>query len=368
MKQRISGKNVYSVAMAFIGYCIGAAFATGQEVLQYFSSHGLLGIAGVAISCVLYIYMCTSFLLAGLDIPSGDGNEVFRYYAGDKVGRLFEAYTILLLYTMLVIMLAGAGAVFAQYYGLDPFWGRLTMAVLVLLSVIFGLHRLVTILAPLGALVIIGCMAVALIGFLKNAGQLQYAQAYVESTDMFKMSESFWFSGILHATLMVVLLAVFNTSLGTTINNKREAYLGGLLGGGAFGVGMLLVVLAELAHIEHVAFSDVPMLYIATQLGIPAIAPFFSIVLLAGIFTTTAPLLWSTCIRFAEDKTPRFRLLALVLSAVGLFASFMPFQKVVNLVFPTVGYVGVVFMAFMIVKQIRLLRESKEPDAERRID
>jgi len=330
MKQRISGKTVYSVAMAFIGYCIGAAFATGQEVLQYFSSHGFLGIAGVAISCVLYIYMCTSFLLAGLDIPSGDGNEVFRYYAGDKVGRLFEAYTILLLYTMLVIMLAGSGAVFAQYYGLDPFWGRLTMAVLVLLSVIFGLHRLVTILAPLGALVIIGCMAVAFIGFLKNAGQLQYAQAYVESTDMFKMSESFWFSGILHATLMVVL--------------------------------------AELAHIEHVAFSDVPMLYIATQLGIPAIAPFFSIVLLAGIFTTTAPLLWSICIRFAEDKTPRFRLLALALSAVGLFASFMPFQKVVNLVFPTVGYVGVVFMAFMIVKQIRLLRESKEPDAERRID
>ena len=83
---------------------------------------------------------------------------------------------------------------------------------------------------------------------------------------MLKMSDSVWFSGVLHATLMVVLLGVFNTSLGTTIDNKKEAWVGGLIGGGAFGIGMLLVVLAELAHIEHVAFNQIQRREIVLQM------------------------------------------------------------------------------------------------------
>lgn len=362
MKSASCSKNVVSVAMAFIGFCIGAAFATGQEVLQFFSAYGFWGIPGVAISCALYIYLCISFLHVGLDLPSKDGNEVYRYYAGDRIGRLFEWYSTLLIYIMLVIMLAGAGAVFSQYYGLDPFWGRLTMAVLVVLAVIFGLHRLVTLIAPLGALVIIGCMGVAFLGIVKNVEHLKAAQAFVENSNMLKISGSFWLSGILHASFMSVLFAVFTTSLGTTIERKKEAWLGGLLGGGAFGIGMLLVLLAELAHIEHIAYSEVPMLYIANELGVPAIALIFSIILLAGIFTTTAPLLWSVSIRFTEDNTPRFRLLSLVLATIGLFASFMPFQNLINRVFPIVGYIGIGFMILMLKKQIQLRRGETEPD------
>ncbi|MDW7677937.1 MAG: hypothetical protein SCK57_09780, partial [Bacillota bacterium] len=103
----------------------------------------------------------------------------------------------------------------------------------------------------------------AVLGLWKNGGNLSAAQAFVENTEMVQASGNFWLSGI------------------------------------------LIVLFVELAYIEEIAFSDVPMLHIAGQLGIPAVAPLFSFILLAGIFSTTAPLLWSVSVRlaFALRKT-----------------------------------------------------------------
>ena len=353
MKEPVQHRRIISIAGAFIGFCIGAAFATGQEVLQFFTAYGFLGIAGAFLSSGLYMYMCISFLRAGRGMPAGDGNGIFRYYAGETIGRLFEWYSVLFLYIVMIIMMSGAGAVFSDYYGLSAIWGRLAMGILAVLAVVFGLKRLVTVLAPLGPLVIIGCVAVALLGLWKNGGNLSAAQAFIENTDMVQASGSFWLSGILHATFMAALLAVFTASLGTTVTNKREATMGGLLGGMGFGVGILVVLFVELAYVEEIAFSDVPMLYIANQLGIPAVAPLFSFILLAGIFSTTAPLLWSVSVRFTRDNSLPFRLLSVALTAVAFLASYMPFQRLVNLVLPTSGYVGMVFMLLMVFRQVR---------------
>lgn len=152
---------------------------------------------------------------------------------------------------------------------------------------------------------------------------------------------------------MAVLIAVFTASLGTTVANKREAKMAGLLGGLVFGIGILLVLLVELAYIEQIAFSDVPMLFIAKELGIPGIALLFSFILLAGIFTTSAPLLWSISVRFTKDKSPQYRLLSLVIATTAFLVSYMPFQNLINMIFPTLGYAGILFLLLMIGKQLK---------------
>lgn len=43
-------KKSITIAMAFVGIVIGAGFATGQEVLQYFVAFGTMGIIGAALA------------------------------------------------------------------------------------------------------------------------------------------------------------------------------------------------------------------------------------------------------------------------------------------------------------------------------
>ena len=152
---------------------------------------------------------------------------------------------------------------------------------------------------------------------------------------------------------MSILLASFVSAMGVTATNKREAIIGGTTGAIAFCTGVLLVVVSQLANIEIIYDKEIPMLYLAQNL-VPLIANIFAIILLAGIFTTSAPLLWSAVAKFASDGTKKFTVITIVLAAGAFLSSFLPFGTLVNIVYPSSGWLGIVLLVFMLVKHIRI--------------
>ena len=55
-------RTVLMTVLAFVGLVVGAGFATGQEVLQYFISFGAIGIVGAVLSGINYA--CMNMMLA----------------------------------------------------------------------------------------------------------------------------------------------------------------------------------------------------------------------------------------------------------------------------------------------------------------
>lgn len=51
----MNARKTLQVTLAFVGLLVGAGFATGQEVVQYFISFGTWGIAGAVVSGILMI-------------------------------------------------------------------------------------------------------------------------------------------------------------------------------------------------------------------------------------------------------------------------------------------------------------------------
>ena len=50
-------KKILKMGSAFIGIIVGAGFASGQEILQYFTSFGYMGMAAAVISTALFAYL-----------------------------------------------------------------------------------------------------------------------------------------------------------------------------------------------------------------------------------------------------------------------------------------------------------------------
>lgn len=46
-------KKILSVALAYVGIIIGAGLSSGQDLMQYFVSFGLVGLLGVLVLAVL---------------------------------------------------------------------------------------------------------------------------------------------------------------------------------------------------------------------------------------------------------------------------------------------------------------------------
>ena len=57
-------RTVLMTALAFVGLVVGAGFATGQEVIQYFISFGAIGIVGAVLSGVVMAVSGTLVVLA----------------------------------------------------------------------------------------------------------------------------------------------------------------------------------------------------------------------------------------------------------------------------------------------------------------
>ena len=55
-------QSIFTLASVYVGTVIGAGFASGQEILQFFGKHGYKGILGVMVITVLFS------LLGALDL------------------------------------------------------------------------------------------------------------------------------------------------------------------------------------------------------------------------------------------------------------------------------------------------------------
>ncbi|MGG1664594.1 YkvI family membrane protein [Brevibacillus sp. NRS-1366] len=352
MVKEIKWTKILNYIGAILAFCIGAGFATGQEITQFFVSYGYLGFAGILISLVLYLYMCSSFMYVGKTSTFKQANDVFKYYCGNVIGTFFEWYSIILLFLIFIVMLSGAGAVFDEYYGLPTYLGRLFLAITAVITVIFGFKRMLTIIGFIGPIIVVGCLVISVFAFITNIDGFSTANTVVANTNIAKASGSWWLSGILYASFMSILLAAFLAAMGETSTSKREAIIGGALGGGAFSIAVAIVAFGLFVNIEKIYNKSIPLLYLANEL-IPIIGAIFAIILLAGIYTTAAPILWSVCIRFTKDKSQEMIMLAIALTTISFFISFTPFEMLVNIIYPSSGWLGIVFLLCMIFKQVK---------------
>ena len=78
-------------------------------------------------------------------------------------------------------------------------------------------------------------------------------------------------------------------------------------------------------------------------------------------YTTAVPLLWTVAVRVADEKSRRFIILVVVLALIGTFVGLkIPFHRLINIIYVINGYVGIILLALMIVKDVRNMRQKEE--------
>ncbi|MGC2939089.1 MULTISPECIES: YkvI family membrane protein [unclassified Brevibacterium] len=354
--EKTSILRVITYAGAIIAFLIGSGFATGQEILQYYASYGFWGVFGTgSIVLILISYVAVEFFLTGrreqFEKPSG----VFYHYCGKYLGTFFDYFSILFVFLSFTVMISGAGAVFEEYYGFSKFIGGIALAAVVGLTVWFGLTSLVDVIGKIGPIIVIVAIALGIYGIVRDPEGISTGNAMLPNLDVTQASSNWLLFGLSYVGFCMLWLAAFLTALGKTVKNRREATAGGLVGGIAFSLACMVVGLGLLANMAQVYDAEIPMLVLAGDLG-PWIGALISVMILAGIYTTAIPLLWTVSARFFDDKTKKFKYLTIGLAALGtVIGLVLPFSQMVNVVYVINGYVGIVLLALMIIRTIRHL-------------
>ena len=351
--QKISWGRVMTYAGAFIAFLIGSGFATGQEVLQYFSSYGYLGLLGVMVVFVLFLYVGVEFVSVGQRHKFPKGSDIYKYYCGNIVGKFYDYFSIAFIYMSYIVMIGGAGATLNQQYVLPIWVGGIMMGILAAGTVILGLGKIVDVIGKIGPAIILLTIILGISSILKNPQGLVNANDILSQLNLLKASSNWFYAAASYVGFCMLWLASFMTSMGASSDSKKESVLGVSLGAIGFSVALAIITLGILANIEQIAGTMVPTLVLAENIS-PMLATIFSFIVVAGIYTTSVPLLWQVVARFSEEKTSRFKILTIVLAAIGVFIGLkIPFDKLVNIIYVINGYVGIILLGFMIVKTIK---------------
>src|SRR5690625_7534450 len=119
--------RILKIASAFIGIIVGAGFASGQEVLQYFTSFGHLGTAGAVLSTMLFAYLGMTLTSLGHRMKTPSHKDAIYKISGRYLGPIVVGIIIFPLFGAGVVMIAGAGSSFHHNFGSALFIGSLLL-------------------------------------------------------------------------------------------------------------------------------------------------------------------------------------------------------------------------------------------------
>lgn len=343
--------KIFVIASAFIGVIVGAGFASGQEVLQYFTSFGTWGILAAFVSTVLFAYVGMMLVWLGSRAQTTSYNEVIYKISGKYFGFIVDCVLVFTVFGVGVVMLAGAGANLNQQFGLPHIVGAVLMSVLVLLTGMLKVDKVVAIISSITPFLILFVIIISIYSFTTMDGSFSELDSTARSHGPFFPN---WFiAGLNYATFNTSVGAAMSIVMGSAEKDRKTAAIGGLVGGIGLGALILLSHFAIFAKIEEVGNLEMPMLGIMNNVS-PILGTIMAIVLFGMIFNTAISMFFAFVARFAKAETKKFNIILAVTLIAGFILSFVGFTDLVSKFYTLIGYMGLALIVVLIITPFRI--------------
>ncbi|MFJ8243747.1 hypothetical protein [Peribacillus asahii] len=351
-------KKSIQIAGAYIGVIVGAGFASGQEILQFFASFGWISVIGAVIAAFFFAFLGMSLTQLGSRLQTISHKQVVYHLCGPYVGVFVDLIITFFLFGVAVVMIAGTGSIFEQQFGLPSIVGNVVMAVLTIATVCLNIQKVLSLMGMITPFLLLIVVIIAIYSYLTMDLNAVEIQKIAETQNS---AVSNWVLGaLLYVSYNIAAGAAMLAVMGGTITDEKTAGRGGILGGIGLGLLILLIILAMLTKVNVIDGVDMPMLSLASEMS-PAIGWIMSIILLGMIYNTAVGMLYAFTARLINPEQPtKFKGFAISFGIVAFIASFVGFTTLVGTLYPVMGYLGFIIMIAIIVAWFRRKREIKE--------
>lgn len=344
--------NSIRLMFTFAGCFLGAGYVSGQELWQFFGSFGKIGLVGMAIAAVLLssfgIVLTRYVQLTGIS----DMDKVVIKKDIKALRFIFVLLEVFFLFGVFVIMTAGVGAMLEQVFGINPLVGSAVFAVLVGLVAVFGMSGMVTafsVTVPL--LVIMSAVIFAVSGVKNGFSSIDFSV----STNENPLLQNWLVSAVVFVSYNLFASIGILTPIGKEVKTKRTLYAG-IIGGGALLLLIAFGIMLTMAMNPDSVTAQLPMLAAAQSIS-PVFTFIFALLLFGGMFGTSVSSV------FAIDEFVKARynvgrkvsvIIIFVISILAFVDSIFGFDKLIGVVYPVCGYLGVAALVLIVVNFVRV--------------
>ncbi|AGB42487.1 putative membrane protein [Halobacteroides halobius DSM 5150] len=325
------------ITLTYIGAVIGAGFASGQEILQFFITYGTSGLSGIILAGLLFIILGSSIVLIGYDLELPDYQSLFYQLGGSFLGLLADIFLTLFLLGSLIVMLAGCKEIFNYFFTLEINLGLIITLIIIAIANYYGLNGIMK-LNSLFTPILILISLVVVINLNNNFG-LSLEQF---SLSMPAIVSSFVYAGYNTVLGIVVLLPL------TTKIKKQEMILGIFTGGIILGLIALLIGYNLYYFFDDIAGSEMPMLELVSKYKVE-FHYIYGVVLWCAMITTASCNLYGLTERIKSIINLSRGKLVIIILAIILPVVNLSFSHLVELIYPWLGKISLSLVAGLMI-------------------
>ncbi len=348
------GLNAFGVAFLYVGTIMGAGFASGREVWQFFGCFGPQALIGVAFVGILFILMGCMTVLLSRNLETNDMGQIIVPGKSHVLTQWVGYFMAGILFTVLITMSAAGGAFVYQQYMIPRPIGGLLIILLVVLTVLGGFQRIRGIfrwLIPLLLIVVVTTGVVLLVEPVVSMGM----EIKIKPSPL---APNWPLAAILYVSYNILAVIPVVATASIHARTTRHALVGAVMGGFLLGViALLLVVVMQ----KDMAFShsmDMPILALTQRLD-PVLNGVYGCMLFFAIYASATTNYYAVTTKIKEG--PKKKWWILFMAMAGFAIGLVGFTNVVAYMFPVIGYLGMGILLLLTVHFIQHFAARRVP-------
>ncbi len=341
------------IVLILIGVVMGAGFASGREVWQFFGVFGKTGYISIAIASILYI--CIGLMLAYISISKNtcDYAELISPFDNKIIKKLIETFVTLQYFMILVSMTAAGGSLLNQQFGVKLFIGGIIIAALVAVTVIGDFERISRVFTKIVPFLFsIVIITIILVLRTDMQGTADMAASYPSS-----LTPNPWIAAVLFIAYNSIALVTVAGQNALSAKDNKNALLGSGLGVACLCVLMVLLLACLLKDTDFSYQMDLPLLAYAARISKP-LNVLFAIVLYGAIYSAAASTLYGCTRAFAHSS--KLNLIIVAISAIAFLLGLTGFKTIVEYLYPILGYIATVVVILITINFFKILIDNKK--------
>ena len=344
-------KNLgWQIGAAYIGTVIGAGFASGQEIMQFFTRYGTLGMLALLFSGILFFICGYLVFYLAKHYSTYDYNSFIIKVCGPRLSMVYDCIITMFLFFGASIMFSGSGALFEESLGLSRIIGIALIAVVTLFVVlrsVDGILKINSIVVPLLLLVV---MTVLFRTILSGSSTDFFSNASaVYKGDSFKPLFSLIFYCSYNMVLSIGVLTAFTQEIDSLKTLRKGAFIGGL------GLMVLSAALniCLILYLPAIMKLSIPVLYIAGMQG-EYIKYAVQFCIWFEICTTSIANVFSLAKRISKNRPTVYKPASLLITIACIPLSLLHFKSLISFFYPLFGALSMFLIVFMFIRYVQV--------------
>jgi uncharacterized membrane protein YkvI len=334
-------RNILKIAGVYVASTIGAAFASGQEIIKFFTRFDLKGYPGVIAAGILFSIAA----VAALDIvylyKVNSSRELLHILGGRHFGKILEFISLIFTFCVYVVMIAGASALCHRLTGLPSYAGMLILTILSTVLICFDIKGVLAASELLTPVMITGMLYIGIRIIIRS--QPVFAAVINDS------NKGLW---LVYAVLYVCYNSILN--IRPWLTTRKTAYISGVAGGTALFAAMLVLNSALFINYRFIRDSELPMVDLSALVGKWSFI-FYSLILAFALFTTALSSGYCCTERLEQiTKKPRW-VLNICIGLLVIPLAKQGFSEMVGKIYPLFGWIGSILFILMIFHWLKTL-------------